>query len=140
MKFLYLACSNAVYFTVLVASRAALVPYHYRGLAALGQDVVYGAVVCWTMPVLVGAMFAHLLSGLRGAYGPRPTPRRALVLLGLALLGNAWLVTNWFGLLGGAYHAAAVGKAAVDAGVFWRWWGPATAAESTTHPGEGNAS
>ncbi|WP_426059775.1 hypothetical protein [Hymenobacter sp. B1770] len=70
----------------------------------------------------MAALFAHLLTGLRRAYGPRPTPQRTPVLVGLALLANAWLVTNFFGLLGGAYFVAAVGKAAVDAGVVWHWW------------------
>ncbi len=36
MKFRYLACSNAVYFTALLASRGQWVTYHYRGLTALG--------------------------------------------------------------------------------------------------------
>jgi hypothetical protein len=119
MKFFYLACSNAVYFTALVASRADLVPYHYRGLKALGQDFVYGAVVCWTMPVVVAALFAHLLNGLSAARWSRAVPLRTPVLWGFALLANAWLVTNFFGLLGGAYLAAAFGKAAVDVGVLW---------------------
>jgi hypothetical protein len=77
-------------------------------------------VVCWTMPVLVAAMFAYVLTGLLRACWPRAAPLRMALILGLSLLANAWLVTNFFGLLGGAYLAAGLGKAAVDAGVLWR--------------------
>lgn len=118
MRFVYLLVSNLLYFAVVCFVKGKTGPYHWADIATFGGVLGYVLLILWIMPLLVTLFTTRLLVVAAQVHDLYLTSKRlGHALVWASLLLNAFVLTNFFGLLNTEYQVLALVKASVDAGL-----------------------